>query len=106
MTGLETEVKDFKPEMFRKIDTLGIKFKSSQEEMAPSREPAGGNERLDAKKRAIIRDGGFLGQAVLESPHVLHELSPNKKRRQQYKPQKECTWQLCLLHRSSTKTTF
>jgi len=45
MTGLETEVKDFKPEMFRKIDTLGIKFKSSQEEMARTLERASRRKR-------------------------------------------------------------
>src|SRR5271156_6776650 len=33
MTGLETEVKDFRTEIFYKIDILGIKFESSQKEM-------------------------------------------------------------------------
>jgi hypothetical protein len=33
MTGLETELKDFRTEVFHRFDILGAKFESSQKEM-------------------------------------------------------------------------
>jgi hypothetical protein len=75
MTGLETELKDFRTEVFHKFDILGAKFESSQKkmghtvesslkEMANSR-TSYPQSRMNNKRSSNFYARGFFGVSLI-----------------------------------------
>jgi hypothetical protein len=73
MTGLETEVHDFKTEISHKIDVLGIKFESSQKEMARAHEKQLASFTHDQQKQfSHFYARSFFGVSL--TLHIIYQL--------------------------------
>lgn len=72
LKDLKTEMKDFKTEIFQKIDSLGIKFETSQKEIADA---LGKQLASIAKNQREQSDAWFIGNAVGVSLtlYVMHQ---------------------------------